>query len=92
MQAIIGRVVKPIILICIVLITIIITIGCCNFEAAEDTPKMFIQVERDIHWRIVYHRDTKVMYAVSNTGLDKGDGIFTLLVDAEGKPLLYTGE
>lgn len=32
--------------------------------------------------QIVYHKETKVMYVVS-------DDIFTLLVDADGKPMLW---
>ena len=39
---------------------------------------------------IVYDRETKVMYAVSNSGYNYGN--FTLLVDANGNPLLYEGQ
>jgi hypothetical protein len=49
---------------------------------------MFVRVERFQAPNggatfIVYHRETKVMYVVSY------DGITTVMVDAEGKPLLY---
>ena len=36
---------------------------------------------------VVYHKKTKVMYVVSDN--PKNAGNFTLLVDEEGKPLLY---
>lgn len=41
-------------------------------------------------YMVVYHKETKVMYVVSRSSAS--NGIFTLLVDAEGKPLLYEGE
>lgn len=50
---------------------------------------MFIKVESDTYWNVVYHRDTKVMYAVSEGSYNRGT--FTLLVDADGKPLLWEG-
>lgn len=52
-------------------------------------PSMFIEVEHGPTWRIVYHKDTHVMYAVSSGSYTYGN--FTLLVDADGKPLIYTG-
>ena len=51
---------------------------------------MFITIENTNYWRIVYHKDTKVMYAVSQSGSDYNEsGVFTLLVDEDGKPMLY---
>lgn len=58
-------------------------------EPDEPPPSMFVMVERAYTWIIVYHRDTKVMYAVSNGSYNYG--AFTMLVDAEGNPLTYTG-
>jgi hypothetical protein len=37
---------------------------------------------------IVYQRDTKVMYAVSRVS-DGGGGVLTLLVNADGSPMLW---
>lgn len=51
---------------------------------------MFIEVESTYTWRIVYHKETKVMYAVSDGSYNYGT--FTLLVDENGKPLLYKGD
>lgn len=41
-------------------------------------------------YRIVYHKENKVMYAVSSSGYNAGN--FTLLVDENGDPMLYEGE
>ena len=46
-----------------------------------------VQVELAGNYCIVYDKYTKVMYAVSNGGYNSGN--FTLLVTADGKPLLY---
>lgn len=48
---------------------------------------MFVQVEETGYWRVVYHRDTKVMYAISYGGYNGGN--FTLLVNADGTPMLW---
>lgn len=50
---------------------------------------MFVVVEETICWAVVYHKDTKVMYAVS-TGSHNG-GTFTMLCDKNGKPQLWQG-
>mgnify|MGYP007027062672 CR=1 FL=1 len=50
---------------------------------------MFVIAEKTERWFVVYHRSTKVMYAVS-----RGDskGSFTLLVNADGSPMIYHGD
>lgn len=55
----------------------------------EETPSMFIAVEVTTAWVVVYHRDSKVMYAVS-CGPYNG-GTFTLLVNSDGTPMLWGG-
>lgn len=57
---------------------------------AEGQKSMFVCVENAFFWKIVYHKETKVMYAVSDS--DYNRGTFTLLVDADGNPLLWEGE
>lgn len=47
----------------------------------------FVVVEKTSTWTIVYHKETKVMYAVSNGYYNTGT--FTVLVDESGTPLLY---
>ena len=51
---------------------------------------MFVCVERAATWMIVCHKETKVMYAVSNYG--DGAGVFTLLVDRDGNPMIWEGK
>ena len=56
-------------------------------EAHDST--MFITVEKEYDWTVVYHRDTKVMYAISDGSYNHGT--FTLLVNADGSPMLWEG-
>lgn len=69
--------------------------GCALNETASevdtDNPaqSMFVEVERTTTWRVVYHKDTRVMYVVSYGTYNCGT--FTLLVDADGRPLIYNG-
>lgn len=51
---------------------------------------MFVVVEETSCWIVVYHKGTKVMYAVSSGGYN--EGTFTLLCDKDGKPLLWRGD
>ena len=48
---------------------------------------MFVEVEDAALWIIVYHKDTKVMYAVSK--LSSGAGHFTVLVNPDGSPMIW---
>ena len=48
---------------------------------------MFVEVENAALWIIVYHKDTKVMYAVSK--LSSGAGHFTVLVNPDGSPMIW---
>ena len=66
----------------------------CEFSTVDKQPRlgeasMFVLVERTGKWDVVYHQETKVMYAVSTGSYN--NGTFTLLVDRDGKPLLYKG-
>lgn len=58
-------------------------------EANKDAPSMFTIVERSSNWAVVYHNETKVMYAVS--GGYYNCGTFTVIVDETGKPMLWEG-
>lgn len=44
---------------------------------------MFVVIEMGMTWMVVYHRTTKVMYAVSHSG------VFTALVNGDGTPMKY---
>lgn len=58
-----------------------------NHENEEDTPSMFTVVESTRLWKVVYHNDTKVMYAISYGSYNLGT--FTLLVNPDGTPMLW---
>ena len=51
---------------------------------------LFEIVSEEEIFDVIYHKKTKVMYTVSNSNANRGN--LTLLVDADGKPLLYEGE
>lgn len=78
--------------IAIVLITLMMLsmTACATKRTSEvvkgETSRM-IEVEETGAYVIVYDKYTKVMYAISNSGYNYGN--FTLLVDANGNPLLY---
>ena len=74
--------------IAIALMALMLT-GCAKTERVEEAKKVsrFAIVEQTSIWKIVYDKETGVMYAVS-WGSYNG-GTFTLLVDAEGNPLTY---
>lgn len=74
---------------------LLITLVGCDYDIAQAENfhygnSMFITIERAEDWNIVYHNKTKVMYAVSKDAYNCGN--FALLVDADGKPMLYKGE
>ena len=66
--------------------------GCgYSGEKVEASSKSrFMEVEGSLEWNIYADRETGVMYAVSNGMYNHGD--FTLLVDANGDPLIYEGD
>lgn len=87
---------KRIIILTILLMCLFLT-GCgAKMESANDAAvndgdrSMFVIIESGWSYRIVYHRDTKVMYTVSYGTYNMGN--FTVMVDEEGKPLLYKEE
>ncbi len=80
------------------LVTLLLCISLCSCgdnvevtgeDVAEDT-SMFVKIEQTTHWMVVYHKETKVMYVVSND--DYIQGIFTVLVDENGDPMIYGGK
>lgn len=76
------------------IIMLLLAVGCAKVEKAKPEPEpinqsRFMEVENTITWRIVADRETGVMYAVSHGMYNIGN--FTLLVDADGNPLIYKG-
>lgn len=76
----------------VILIFCLLLTGCgAKMESvAVSNESMFVLIEKTAYYKIVYHRDTKVMYAISNGGYNAGN--FTVMLDPNGKPLLYQEE
>ena len=65
-------------------------LACKNKNPANNDPSKssrFVTVENTLIYRIVADKETGVMYAVSIGGYNAGN--FTLLVDQDGKPLIW---
>lgn len=73
--------------------TLVILLASCKEvpEYTDNATKQsrFVVVEYVYDWKVVYDKETLVMYAVSNE--PRNSGVFTLLVDKDGKPLLWKG-
>ena len=72
----------------------LLAVSGCGKTTIEDTKpndvSRFVVIESVAQCWVVADRETKVMYAVSRGGYNSGN--FTLLVDADGKPLLWKGD
>lgn len=82
---------KKLILVCLLALCLLLC-ACGKTIQTEETTQdksMFIEVESTMGWQVVYHQDTKVMYAISRGSYNYGN--FTLLVNADGTPMTYTG-
>ena len=80
---------KKIIALMIVVLAVVLT-GCSEVEEKTSDKSEFVIVENASTWKIVYNRKTKVMYAVSDGGYNHGT--FTLLVNADGTPMIWEGD
>ena len=81
-------------IIALVLLVCLLLPGCSSdthaetaYEKIDIETSMFVTVEKYNMWKVVYHKDTKVMYAVSDGSYNHGT--FTLLVNADGSPMLW---
>lgn len=74
-------------------ICVLLAVSGCGKTTIEDAKpndvSRFVVIESVSEWWVVADRETKVMYTVSRGGYNSGN--FTLLVDADGKPLLWKG-
>ena len=79
--------------VCIVALSVIMLTGCGNGEVYGEEPseKRFKVLDGEIfdNFYIAYDTVTGIEYSVSN-GL-YNHGTLTVLVDADGKPLIYEG-
>lgn len=82
-------------LVCIMVTVCTLLCGCTKKSIPTDVrgydkESMFVICETSTignSWTIVYHKDTKVMYAISCGGYNQGT--FTLLVNSDGSPMLW---
>ena len=79
----------------LIIVTTLLILCSCDMEAPVQVEKesevkggsMFVVVEKADYWWVVYHKETRVMYSVSMAM--ENCGTFTVLVDAEGKPMVW---
>lgn len=56
-------------------------------ESDGEENSMFVVVEKAPSWNVVYNKETKVMYAISDGSYNRGT--FTVLVNPDGTPMIY---
>lgn len=85
---------KKILLICMLLLALLLCSCGTPMLTEEEVSKdnspdisMFIRVENGEGYKIVYHRDSKVMYAISDGYYNMGT--FTVMLNADGTPMLW---
>ena len=78
----------------LIIVSIILMFAGCASTRAEakevddvDDGNTFVLVDADYYCWVVYHKDTKVMYAVSRS--PNNIGTYTLLVNADGTPMIW---
>ena len=80
----------------IAILIILVMLALCGCEGKTTVNSdnlreegMFVIIEEEYLWEVVYHRDTKVMYVVSRGYSNSGD--FHALVNPDGTPMLWEG-
>ena len=58
-------------------------------ESNVSVASMFVEVENNLTWRVVYHRETKVMYVISQGTEIYGN--ITVLLNPDGTPQTWKG-
>ena len=76
------KVIGIILILAIILITLT---GCTSAETVD----RFIKIYREGDLDIYYDKETKVQYILVNNGYGAA---MAVLIDSDGKPLLYEGE
>ena len=91
----IKRIVAGLAAFLIIVSIVVMFAGCASTRAeskeVEETGdgNTFVLVDADYYCWVVYHKDTKVMYAVSRS--PNNIGTYTLLVNADGTPMIWEG-
>ena len=80
----------------LIIVSIMLMFAGCASTRAEATEvdvsndgDTFVCIDSNYYCWIVYHKDTKVMYAVSRSGYNAGT--YTVLVNADGTPMIWEG-
>ena len=87
---------KLIVLLMAIALCACLFMGCgtpVEVETTDDSTSMFVCVESTAGttgWMIVYHKETKVMYAVTQGYYNCGS--FTVLLNPDGTPMIWEGE
>lgn len=82
------KIVLYISLIILLIIGVFTLTGCSSDdENIPDVDNRFKKIYSGWNYYVIYDTETKVMYSVSDGAENKGT--LTLLVDTDGKPLLY---
>lgn len=72
-------------------IMVLFFVGCNNTNnSVKANDDVFVTVSDSFDYVVVYDRETKVMYAMSDGSYNRGS--FVMLVNADGTPKLYKGE
>lgn len=78
----------------LLLLSVILLVSCTKeTEYAPGSQKgksMFVVIENAASWRVICHKETKVMYMIQTAG--SSHGFCTLLVDADGKSMVYDSD
>lgn len=88
---------KKVIALILSMVAMTSVISCYGKEVKARDEEMFVVVQDNWEYDIVYDKETKVMYTYSKGGDGyrtnyDNRGIFTLLVDKDGKPKLWNGK
>ena len=88
--------IRPIDVILIIAITAICTVATFYFSTQTMTsiettsPYVLIYTDTYFNCEIVYDKDTKVMYSISNGARNRGT--LTVLLNADGTPKIWEGD
>lgn len=83
---------KLIILIIVIISSLFILTGCMNTESEAKEKERLVYIWSKGIRAIYYDEKTKVEYLIIENVGNRGYCAIQVLVDAEGKPLLYEGE
>lgn len=72
-------------------VVVLFFVGCDNTNnSVKASDDVFVTVSENSNYTVVYDKETKVMYAMSDGSYNRGS--FVMLVNADGTPKLYEGE